>query len=874
VQELPNVVVLKRREIVKEVIAGVERLRESTSSLQVVVTSRPTAFANSPGFPEKAFPHFELVSLTRQLIDDYADRWLRARKLRDRESADVRKILKEKLDQPHLRDLARNPMQLAILLSLIHTRGSSLPDKRTALYDSYVDLFFSREAEKSSVVREQRNLLIDIHRYVAWSLHSAAEQGQSRGSISSERLQRLLAEYLAEEGYDSSLSEKLFAGMVERVVFLVARVEGLFEFEVQPLREYFAARHLYETAPYSPPGAERRGTKPDRFDAIARDFYWLNVARFYAGCFSKGELPSLTDRLQELARQDGYRNTSHPRILAAMLLSDWVFEQHPKSMKEVVTLVLDGLGLRYILSSTTQRQGPSSSLVLPKNCGRDELLEKCFNILHNRPAPDFAGEVTSLIEANATSAEIKELWYKEILKVNDADRTRWLSYGLRLGSLSELTVGELEGLLADDPIDPARLKLIFRAKQVAYCESHESRCDVVIHSIMDGEISVQAEQRVPSILAMFAQSLDARRYAQAFISPEPIPLPYIWRYPPRRISATADEVQLDCANPLLGKCLAVVKVVESEIRRTANDWATTLAPWDAIVEESRLLWGEQWAHYRLANVACGIKSSKETCTDAPNLLDESVSLCRRARYARLRAGAPDWWRRQINAATNRLDDMFLSLVLLTWASASTLVAVADTASPVFERLCIDDWQRVIAAVEQALRLARGQANDGLLSLDTGSLPDNLNDRAVAAIGLRATEGQANNLYLRYLYGYHGSDPVVLEFCQKAVLDLVRHDASRWRQTLEIVRKIYAEGVMPRSYIYHQFVRNTDTSFLPIDIAKEITEQAELYPHPLVLFAEARCREEVASAIIPVGVVAAREGWFPSEANQYTQGNRI
>jgi hypothetical protein len=113
-------------------------------------------------------------------------------------------------------------MQLAILLSLIHNRGSSLPDKRTELYDSYVELFFSREAQKSVVVREHRDLLVNIHQYLAWVLQAEAEQGQHSGSISTERLQKLLTEYLAHEGYDASLSQKLFTGMVERVVALVS----------------------------------------------------------------------------------------------------------------------------------------------------------------------------------------------------------------------------------------------------------------------------------------------------------------------------------------------------------------------------------------------------------------------------------------------------------------------------------------------------------------------------------------------------------------------------------------------------------------------------------------------------------------------------
>src|SRR5437763_667634 len=111
-----------------------------------------------------------------------------------------------------------------------------------------------------------------------------------KGSVTEQRLVKLLKDYLAEEGHSTEVVDALFTGMVERVGALVSRVQGTYEFEVQPLREYFAARHLYETAPYSPPGHEQRGTKPDRFDALARNFYWLNVTRFYCGCFSKGEL--------------------------------------------------------------------------------------------------------------------------------------------------------------------------------------------------------------------------------------------------------------------------------------------------------------------------------------------------------------------------------------------------------------------------------------------------------------------------------------------------------------------------------------------------------------------------------------------------------
>ena len=235
-------------------------------------------------------------------------------------------------------------------MSLIHTRGTALPDKRTSLYDAYVDLFFSREAAKSAVVRNI-DLLKDIHRYLAWVLHTAAKSGRRRssGRLSIEELQDVLREYLEREQHQTAVLDEVFGAMLERVVMIVSRVQGTYEFEVQPLREYFAARHLYDTASYSPPGTEKGGTKPDRFDAIARNFYWLNVTRFFCGCFTKGELLDLADRVKELMSDPTLGRTRHPFVLAAMLLSDWVFSQTPKAVTEIT----NALSSNEVLAATT-----------------------------------------------------------------------------------------------------------------------------------------------------------------------------------------------------------------------------------------------------------------------------------------------------------------------------------------------------------------------------------------------------------------------------------------------------------------------------------------------------------------------------------------
>jgi hypothetical protein len=49
--------------------------------------------------------------------------------------------------------------------------------------------------------------------------------------------------------------------------------------------------------------------------------------------------------------------------------------------------------------------------------------------------------------------------------------------------------------------------------------------------------------------------------------------------------------------------------------------------------------------------------------------------------------------------------------------------------------------------------------------------------------------------------------------------------------------------------------------IPLRTAEQIASEPDKYPSELVSLAEARCREVVASKIIPVGNIAKSEGWF-------------
>ena len=58
----------RRREVVDQISKGVNRLQEISASLQTIVTSRPAAFANSPGLPDDTFRYFHLASINRSSL--------------------------------------------------------------------------------------------------------------------------------------------------------------------------------------------------------------------------------------------------------------------------------------------------------------------------------------------------------------------------------------------------------------------------------------------------------------------------------------------------------------------------------------------------------------------------------------------------------------------------------------------------------------------------------------------------------------------------------------------------------------------------------------------------------------------------------------
>lgn len=853
-----------REEIVSIITKGIKRIKTFCQDIQVIITSRPAAFINSPSFSKDEYKHYILDSVNSLLIDIYSDKWIRAKQLSQKEGAETKKILKEKLTQPHIKDLAKNPMQLAILISLIHTKGHSLPDKRTAFYDSYIEVFFNRESEKDKTVRQYRNLIIELHQYIAWIIHRDAELG-SNGRVRQDNLVKLLEDYLNEEGHDITIASRLFNKMAERVVALVSRIEGTFEFEVQPLREYFCAKYLYSTAPYSPAGGEKKGTKPDRFDAMAKNFYWLNVLRFYCGCFDKGELPAIIDRLVDLSEDPEYKYLSHPRELAAILLSDWVFAQYPKFMKNVVKILLDGLGLRTLLSSEMGYGYRSSEISLPYNSGRDEIVDECFILLRNFPPRDYSLELINIILSN-DNGKIMDIWEKEIQNKKGNDLINWLYYGLYLRILHKVEDDKLLSFFEDKQNLIKKVSILIQARKHLFIESMPEVTEKTSEYILDGFSEHIPLLKQDSYLPLFWRILEPSLYYTIIRNSDYtscIKMLNMRLYNNDELFQNGLKLPKTTflKNRNSNKYHALLTSFFKELERPSKQWTSSFEPWEITLEKGRSLLGERIAFYNIASVGASIKVNVDKITEHDSLFDQKLSLIQRARFARLRSKSASWWRSQFNKIETDHDRYFYLLLCIIWASTTVLSKIIDEIKITVDSLN-DTTFSILYKNLKTLSYINNQ-NTNYKNYENINIKDSTKDlKLIKILSVKLQGKYLVEFKNQCLNNYTGSDLDILNLLQELAFENIVKNKNV-ENNLKIVRGCYHGNVLNEKNIHdYLFLRQHHGDFLiNTEYAKIVLNEPSFYPRYLVRVSEISLKNYISKNVKSVKEISNEEKWF-------------
>lgn len=681
-----------RKRVVDEVKAATTRLRQRNGEVRFVITSRPTAIAKSPSFRGESITHLSLAPIDDDLAVEYATRWARVRTLDAKDTEELVSVLRRRLRSPHIAELAKNTMQLTILLNLISLRGPSLPDKRTDLYDTYFEVFMDRESEKDISVRDNREFLVDLHAYLGYYLHARAEANRSNGRITTSELEDLIKAYMVKQRQSPDRLPALTSA-VDRIFAIVSRVEGMWEFEVQPLQEYFAARYLYDTAPYSPVGRERSGTKPDIFDGIAPNSYWLNVTRFFAGCFSKGELLDLSDRLASLISID----SSYTRSLAIALVQDWVFTQSTRATDTVLSAIFDKEGLRWasniLTSGLASTEGVQSSFSRTKDA--HAVVDLIWQAISDSPRT--AGKVTlcRLARMQKVSDYILEKWRFDLALKVGKERLEWLEFAVWLGLMEKISADDLASLI--DSLD-AEYHPIAGALAIMHNGNIEALPEELVHasikSVLDIEFRFAGGGAEGLVNYLFNSHIWSRMIADLSVNGRSYLMRDIHSVITDRRARTAKQ-----ASSLLPHIDDLAACVENLYVAASSDSGTeNLAAWNGFVESIREYYGQSLFANELGVMAGCIPAGRQY--GVRTLFESDPPLTARTRYAKSQLNRTAWWREQSLLIETDYDRNLWLLCLYAWASLDVII---DLISEVEEQLALLTEENRAATVEAARR---------------------------------------------------------------------------------------------------------------------------------------------------------------------------
>ena len=845
-----------RTTLVEEIRGAAARFDAQGISALIIITSRPAAFASSPGFPEDEWNHLELIDLKTQTILMYKDKWMDAQRLNTQESSMVSRTLEAKLEQPHLRDLARNPMQLSILLHLIHVQGAALPEKRTTLYQEYMKLFLNREAEKSTIVRDRRELILAIHGVLAWFLHTRAEKGSGAGSLTKEDMQALVDRYLESEGHDRGLVDPLLAGAVERVGALVSRVVGTFEFEVQPLREYFAARLLYTTASYSPAGNPVGGTRPDRFRAISRSPYWTNVTRFFCGFYDVGELGTLVEGLIELIDDHGYQFINQPRVLSIMLLSDHVLAQSPRTMKRLIGHVTADPGFHRLF--VWGHSAGDTPMALPKTAGRAALFSSCADKLRDEVDPERARNLRQVMRANADKKTLLDMWS---MRIKDGlMRCHPLEEASDFGILKELTTAKIEALTGNMN---DRLRWLSVADRYDAIAESSALYDLACSECFDDRIRffhappsngkmmslelLSVLLNVHGLTALFSEASSQEPTSVCDSVFQHIGLAEDPDYFRNAVHAI-DNSDSDAIG-------SFAKFVLDHMRISVTDCIADRSWWSTLVDRGIAVSKGGFLFQCIAAITTVMDGSSETALWSEEAFGATTGIVGRLSFARSMCGNSEWWVEILRQVSGE-DHLVCLAVLLSWYRLDRFDAVVRDVEDRVAQLDADDWRRVLFMV-RCIGWAKGRER-GLFTSEFDLDMSKLSPRLSLILVERIESNELRMKVSRDVFrDYEGKDGVIIRAAasNEAMLAGEESDNADWEYLSHLSR------LARLTHLGFLFSTSSSSWRVPERIAEDVLRNCHVHCTQFVAMCEESYRSIVVERAELVSTVSEREGWF-------------
>jgi hypothetical protein len=820
-----------RTRIVNELVDCSSRLQEIGREVRFVVTSRPSAFSAAPRFPADRFSYITLTNLSLPLIMEYTKTWMKTRKVEADESRELTRTLSEKLREPHIAELARNSMQLAILLWLIYQQKGNLPEQRTSLYGQYITTFLTREAAKSKIIRELGGTILQLHGYLAWVLHARAESGRAQGNIAETELKSLLRQYLHDKGYSQlDLVDELFQGMAERFIALVSRVQGTWEFEVQPLREYFAAYHLHDTARMSRAGKEVTGTKADRFDAIAGNPYWLNVTRFYVGFFDKGELAYLLHQFRATFAEGRYCTQTYSRSLANSIISDQVFIQSPAMGRELSELIAKDVIGWFALS----RGDGMGVLRIPMESGGAEVVEQAKEILVHGEI-NYSSPVVQVLADLADREKLVNWWHKNLPARSSERWLRWMLIGVGLNALQELSNKELLQIFSKKECDVLDHGLLYRGEATRVGVESPGCGSKMLDYLKAG--IYQPPKFMAKLTVLDLSGLLFFEGSFEIIADQQFAT---------MLKHAEGAEHLSALTKLLAE-------LSREGRRRRRLWHMDVSK---SIEE---YFGPCWLATRFSVLRFFLSGDGRSAdNENSDLLDVKRPLLERFGVAVGRRSDVRWWEECIGDCPTPDDAQLLLTALMCIADENVISRCLPLLSDV-----VDSWtpEQIIGTLETITVASTRQNRLNARQISTSEINSPV---LLAAVANRSRVDQRQRFLSAAIAG-SSDERVRLALAENLIDGCVSRIAhtGRWVGTREMVLK---HGSMLEAERYSMPLRRRERSERVMDdtVASEVLAKPELYPVDVVIMADQSASQRASISVPLVSVVAVQDVWFDED----------
>lgn len=375
-----------RATVIERVISFVNEAEGDDCDVFVLLTTRPFGYIEN--ISPAHFRTLSLADLTPEEAISYGTAVTNLR-LRDDEErrAAVIKQLNDAAESESYRHLLRTPLQVLILTIIIDSSAGNLAPDRFSLFWGYYNTVFTRERNKRTSLR---TLLLDrepqitkLHELVGYELQRRSEDGdRSFAALSEDELRRIIRDILTDAGHEpgaagDNLLERILTAAMHRLVLIAPRGKHGFGFDVRPLQEMSAARHL------------TNGDFDDvteRLQRIVASPHWRNTWIFAAGRIFAQKQDHLLPRIIDLVDTI---DTAAPRRLGRVA---------PVGPRLALDLLDDGMARAW-----------------PIFCNR--LLRLGLTVLHEPQPPDLPAITRVLMryadagstQRNAVAEEIRSL---------------------------------------------------------------------------------------------------------------------------------------------------------------------------------------------------------------------------------------------------------------------------------------------------------------------------------------------------------------------------------------------------------------------------------------------------------------------------------